>query len=619
MSGLPTFVQTVKSGDNPSYRYVRRVPSNLVDYFGKEFWKETLGRGTLDEIRQKTAEKSADIAKRIEQAEARLASGLLSEAITTAIATKTAPKRPMVLPDSVAAKGLYDALTDSRDRYIADLEADPVLDASDLASRRAKLHRQYEHGRSIVALFRDDLKEASSMAFAHAPEFTAGEMTKALASVGMTIDPVSVQFRRLWKAFAILAIEWVEAGEKVLCDEWHDPEPFEAVLTHARTLYRLEGKPVPSPMAAKAPAQPATHDQGPLYSEIFAELVREKDVGGNWTLKTKTKNDVAARHFIGLLGDRPIGSYTKADGREFKAALMVLPPNWTGQPALRGLTIKEAVAFCRKNGGLSMSAKSINNSLHDIQAHFIWAMKRYDECAVNPINGLTIQIKESARKQRLPFTVDDLNTIFSAPVYTGCKSLAQWSKPGDFIPNDSARYWIPLVAFHSGLRLGEICQLHHSNVRKQNDIWFFDIKEGEDQSLKSPAAERQVPIHQKLIDIGFLDFLDRVKDNGSIRIFADVRKAESDDMWSSHFSKQFNHTLTNLGIKRPKIVFHSFRHTMEDAYRNSGVRADVMDALQGHSASGMKERYGDGFDLANLNKAMQSVQWPGVDLSHLKP
>lgn len=47
------------------------------------------------------------------------------------------------------------------------------------------------------------------------------------------------------------------------------------------------------------------------------------------------------REFIGIIGDKRIDQYTEADVREFKAILEKLPPNWSKQQALMGLTARE--------------------------------------------------------------------------------------------------------------------------------------------------------------------------------------------------------------------------------------------------------------------------------------
>ena len=69
------------------------------------------------------------------------------------------------------------------------------------------------------------------------------------------------------------------------------------------------------------------------------------------------------------------------------------------------------------------------------------------------------------------------------------------------------RYWIPLIGIYTGMRLNEICQLYVDDVKYLNRIWYFRLtNERSDQSLKNKQSKRLVPIHPKLIELGFIDF-----------------------------------------------------------------------------------------------------------------
>ena len=66
-------------------------------------------------------------------------------------------------------------------------------------------------------------------------------------------------------------------------------------------------------------------------------------------------------------------------------------------------------------------------------------------------------------------------------------------------------------------------------------------------------------------------------------------------------------------MKHGKNAFHSFRHSFEDACRNSDISKEIMDALQGHGEEGMSGRYGRGFFLKKLAEAMGRLQHPAQE------
>lgn len=41
----------------------------------------------------------------------------------------------------------------------------------------------------------------------------------------------------------------------------------------------------------------------------------------------------------------------------------------------------------------------------------------------------------------------------------------------------SSRFWTPLIALYSGMRLEKICQLHHSDIMKEDGVLCFSINE----------------------------------------------------------------------------------------------------------------------------------------------
>lgn len=96
-------------------------------------------------------------------------------------------------------------------------------------------------------------------------------------------------------------------------------------------------------------------------------------------------------------------------------------------------------------------------------------------------------------------------------------------------------YWSPLLELYTDARIEELCQLHLNDIRKVDGIWCFDINDNTpDKKLKSPASKRLVPIHTRLIELGFLDYKKRVK---GTRLFPELKRRR--DGYSQDASKWF--------------------------------------------------------------------------------
>lgn len=112
--------------------------------------------------------------------------------------------------------------------------------------------------------------------------------------------------------------------------------------------------------------------------------------------------------------------------------------------------------------------------------------------------------------------------IFTTPVYTGRVSEARAGTAGEHVFKDG-KFWVPLIGLFSGMRLGEIVQLHRSDLLCVDGVWVFDINRAEDakKKVKTETSLRQVPVHHTLIDLGLLER----RENNSLgkRLFPDLR------------------------------------------------------------------------------------------------
>ena len=85
------------------------------------------------------------------------------------------------------------------------------------------------------------------------------------------------------------------------------------------------------------------------------------------------------------------------------------------------------------------------------------------------------------------------------------KSVKRRFEPGDVRCKD-AYFWLPILGYYTGARLGELVQLHLDDVILTGPIPFIRItEEGGEQgtahakSVNSNAGVRQVPLHPDVL------------------------------------------------------------------------------------------------------------------------
>ena len=171
--------------------------------------------------------------------------------------------------------------------------------------------------------------------------------------------------------------------------------------------------------------------------------------------------------------------------------------------------------------------------------------------------------------------------------------------------------------------MGELAQLLVSDVLQEDGVWVIRITDADDTAgtdhgkhLKNPESERDIPVHPELERLGFLSYAKAQKKAGELHLFPDCSLGA--DGTFSPFSKHFQRLLDSLGLKtRTCTVFHSFRHSFEDAMRDSGLQDSVRFRLAGRTLRHSSEDYGRGYSGSRLAKEIAKIRYLGLDLSHL--
>jgi len=382
-------------------------------------------------------------------------------------------------------------------------------------------------------------------------------------------------------------------------------------LDRCIALERFKSFPVPSiPFVAENAVAPDTYteksiEDGERISALFDQYLNE--CRGERDKTTQKKKAVFAI-WLELHGDRSISQVGKAEARDFKALLMRIPANM--HKYFPGKTFRQ-INLDLINEAQRLSTRSVNGGLAFMRAFFNWAINNGYFLAANPFDGIFLKEPKNQEVKRCSFTADQLKAIFTSPVYTGCKSAKARDRyiPGNLIICD-ALYWVPLVALYSGARLQEIAQLYVDDVRCCGEFWIFDFnEEGEDKQLKTVSSRRKTPVHPKLIEAGFLEYVNTQKEKGERRVFSDLSMS-CDGTYSNIFSKRFNYMLKRLDIKTTKTSFHSFRHTFIDSMRNTDVPREVREALVGHLGQRTAhDMYGSSIGIKRLFAALKNVEF----------
>ncbi|HBX9959345.1 TPA: integrase [Klebsiella variicola] len=173
---------------------------------------------------------------------------------------------------------------------------------------------------------------------------------------------------------------------------------------------------------------------------------------------------------------------------------------------------------------------------------------------------------------------------------------------------DNWQKWITLLLAYTGARRSEIGKLEKSQIKFDEDSkrYYFLIAEG--GQGKTENATRQVVIHPKLIEWGFMEYVDR---QWKERIFSEVAGTNM-----TKIGKVFADVRDQLGIPYlddygQRRLLHSIRHSVCSAAMAGWVTNILhLQQIVGHEKSaGITKRYLHTFPLSTVSYVVDGIHW----------
>lgn len=330
--------------------------------------------------------------------------------------------------------------------------------------------------------------------------------------------------------------------------------------------------------------------KGKKLKQVVEAYIQEHMTLKKWTEKTVTEASGQLDLFMKVVGNVSLVEIDRTMMVDYLETVKKLPAGINKNPAYRGKTIKELLATPNLP---PMSTTTINKYIERAGSLLIWCMKQ-EYIDRNPAMGLSIAKTTKDDEQRAVYSVADLELI---------KKMLP-----NVDTNKPERYWIPRIAMYTGLRLNEICQLHLEDVIEIDGIWCFDINDDKDKRLKNIASKRIVPVHPILIKLGFHDYVEKLRADKVERLWINLTKGR--DGHSHDFGHWFSRFNRSKITKDPLKVFHSFRHTVADTLKQSGIAEGVIAEILGHANDSITTgRYGKRYRPQVLLDALMKLEY----------
>jgi integrase len=285
--------------------------------------------------------------------------------------------------------------------------------------------------------------------------------------------------------------------------------------------------------------------------------------------------------------------------RFYKQHIINFPSNRSKRPKYRNKDVAQLVQMNIPEKDC-MSPNTINNHINRLSLFGKWLVdNKYIDA--NPFEGMKIKlsVKYKGEKKRGSFKVEQLISIFSQHIFT----------EHDY--NDEYNFWVPILGLFTGCRLGEICQAMCKDIIVVDGVHCLAVSDdGDGQRTKTESSLRVLPLHQSLLDLGFLAFVQERKTHRDARLF-DLERNQYGEF--AQASKFFARLCDRAGVTDKSVDFHAFRHTITKLAKDAKVPFLYIKDYVGHSTGDITaDRYGSDIDF----KVIKS-EFDRIDFQHI--
>jgi integrase len=236
-----------------------------------------------------------------------------------------------------------------------------------------------------------------------------------------------------------------------------------------------------------------------------------------------------------------------------------------------------------------------------VSSVFGWATTRHGGrlIEINPVHDVQLDEPREISTRERAFRDAEVQTILAAALAV---------KPAPRNPTAGwAKRWCPWLAAYTGARIVELTSLRAEDIRKDRGVWVMHFRQ------TKTGEPRTVPLHEHLVEQGFLDFVSQI---GSGPLFYDPtrhRVADAtfgpEELRAQKLAKWLRKTVNLDPGLDPN---HGWRHTFKTRALEVGIEQRIRDAITGHSINTVARDY-EAPTISMMAEALARFPRYGVD------
>lgn len=280
--------------------------------------------------------------------------------------------------------------------------------------------------------------------------------------------------------------------------------------------------------------------------------------------------------------------------------------DWLGHDDLGRITPADVQRWGDERSAKGKTAKTINDTdFAALRAVFKWGKQR-GWLSTNPAAEAKIEGRGKKTTREKWFLDHERAAILNT-------ALAVQGSKRENPKTTAAKRWVPWLCAYSGARVVEMIQLRKEDVKREQGGWVIRINPEAGETKTNDY--RDIPVHDHLIAVGFIEFLQQSKPG---HLFCDVGKDGTTAGPADGFYKRIHAMVRSVVTDDRVQPSHAWRYTFKTHAHDAGLDNLTVDAICGHAARTMGEAYRGitvkkrmavtaAFPRYNLTEAAQSV------------
>lgn len=263
-----------------------------------------------------------------------------------------------------------------------------------------------------------------------------------------------------------------------------------------------------------------------------------------------------------------------------------------------------------------LAPEDVGLSIGTANRHFNKLGQIHDFMRANVPTAITIKFTDFTTtsdqndcEARLRYTREQGEAIFRLPPWTGCAGLNDRLESGKLIFHD-ALFYVLLLVWYTGARREELCKLMLADVEERHGVFYFLVRVTEMGRIKNAAARRVVVIHDELIRLGFLRYVEAMRAAGETLLFPEIvpggdARRKLGDVFYKLWWIYLRPFVPDL--KRGQAM-HAARHMVADEMKDQEVFIEFRNDHLGHRGKGEGEtRYPSAASLRRLKETVAKI------------